>query len=411
MKWSSFGRVVMALTSAVALGLSMTACGGGTIAYIWAVGHQVNGDGSQYNDVVGYQVDDFTGNLTSVPNQPYAANGTNPVDIVVRPGGGRFVYVINQGSGYTSTSNGTGDGIAVFAVGGSGSLTFEQSYETQGFGHLWATFDSTGTYLYVLDQYSPSGDGNGAITTFSSDPTTGRLNLVLQTASTQPGQLAPQYLEVGKSPLRMFSSGNCLFTANTANQTITTYSIASGQLGTVTTGTFPPGTTHMTSINGNGQYVFLTDDLGGGQPGYIYSYTVGSGCALTTFSGGKTANDPSVVNPTNTLISASGKYLYVLNGSSTNTSTVSRGSSITGYNLTTGTLTELAESPFGSGSGPVCAVEDPTSKYLYVANNTDGTITGYQYSDTSGEISGLQRGSTFTTATKGLTCLALSGSV
>ena len=223
MKWSLFGRAAMALTSAVALGLSMTACGGGTIAYLWAVGTS-NTNNPQ---VVGFRVDDFTGNLTSIPNQPFSANGTNPVDIVVRPGG-RFVYVIDQGTGYSATSNGTSDNIASFAVGGTGSLTYELPYETQGFGHLWAQFDSTGSYLFVLDKYSPSGDGNGAITTYLADATTGRLHLVDQQASTQPGQTAPHYVEVGKNPLRMFSTGTCLFTVNSADQSISTYSIASG---------------------------------------------------------------------------------------------------------------------------------------------------------------------------------------
>jgi 6-phosphogluconolactonase (cycloisomerase 2 family) len=416
MKWSWIGRTVMALMSAVALGLSMTACGGGTIAYLWAVGAQnaTNGSGTQSNEIVSYLVDDFTGNLTTTPNQPYSTNGTNAVDILVRPGGGRFVYVINQGTGFSKTSNGTNDGIALFAVGGEGSLTYEQTYETQGFGHIWAAFDSTGGYLYVLDEYSPSGNGNGAITTFASDPVTGRLSLVQQTASTQPGQLSPNYLEVGQNPLRMFSTGTCLFTANTADQSITAYNINQGQLGVVTTGVIKPGTAHMSSISGNGQYVFLTDDQGGGVPGYIYSFTVSSGCGLTAFGGGIKANDPTVANPVNTLFTSSStnQYLYVLNSSSTSTNTTTKGSSITAFNIVNGVLTELGNSPFPSGAGPVCAVVDPTdSKYIYVANHTDGTITGFDYAPTTGQLSSLQRGSTFKTGIVGLNCLAISGSV
>src|SRR5579875_2077031 len=113
MKWSWFGRAAMALTSAVALGLSMTACGGGTIAYLWAAG-------TQYNEVVGYLVDDYTGNLTAIPGEPFSSGGSNPIQVLVRPGGGRFVYVINQGTGFSSTSAGTSDAIQLFAVGGTG---------------------------------------------------------------------------------------------------------------------------------------------------------------------------------------------------------------------------------------------------------------------------------------------------
>ncbi len=384
----------------------MTACGGGTIAYLWAVGTT----STQNGVVVGYQVDDFTGNLTAIPGQPFGAGGTNPVQVVVRPGG-RFVYVINQGTGFSAKAGGNSDAIQLFAVGGSGTLTPEQAYESQGYGHVWAAFDSTGGYLYVLDQFSPAGDGNGAITTFASDPTTGRLSLVQQTASTQPGQSAPTFLEVGKTPLRMLSTGSCLFTLNTVGQTISAYSIANGQLGTVTTGTIPANTVSATSISGNGQYIFVTDSQNRQNSGYISSYTVGSGCSLVPFTGGSTANDPSAVNPVNTFLTTSGKYVYALNSSSTNTTTNTRGSTLTGYVINAGVLQPIPGSPFSSGAGPSCMVEDPTSKYLYTSDGTDGTITGYLYSDTTGEVASLSRGSTFKTSALGLSCLSISGAI
>lgn len=411
MKWSWFGRASMALIAALAMGLGMTACGGPIIGFIWATGTQ-NTQNVQYNQTVGYWINDYTGNLTGMPGQPFSTNGTNPVYLIVRPGG-RFLYVINQGDGYTAKGAGTSDNISLYSIGGGGTLTFQLSYETQGYGHLWAAFDSTGGYLYILDKFSPAGDGNGAITTFASDPTTGRLNLQTQTASTQPGQLAPNYLEVGTNPLRFYSNGSCLFTANSGNQTITTYSIANGQLNTVTTGVFTPGTVNMTSINGNGQYVFLTDNQNNTNSGLIFPYTVSGNCALTPFTGGAKQNSVTAFNPVNTLISNSGKYLYVLNSSSTSTNPTTSGSTLSAYNINTqsGTLIEISGSPFVSGPGPVCAAEDPTGKYIYVANSTDGSITGYLYSDTNGQLANLSRGSTFQSSVKGLSCLALSGTI
>ncbi len=416
MKWSWFGRAALALTSAVSLGLSMTACGGGTIAYLWAVGNTATGNG----EIVGYLVDDFTGNLTAIPGQPFSSHDANPVDLVVRPGG-RFLYVINQGSGFTGSSAGTSEGIDLYAIGGQGSLTFEQHYTTQGYGHVWATFDSTGSFLYVLDKYNPNYQGdttksnfdaNGAITTFSSDATTGRLNLVQQTASTQPGQTSPTFLEVGASPLRMASTGGCLFTINSVGQTVSTYSIANGQLGTVTTGLYPVGSTSMTSIAGNGTYMFITDNNGGSGSGRLYSYTIGSSCALTPFTASAvTTESAGATNPTNAFLSTSSKYVYVLNANNNNTSTTTQGSTISGYTITSGQLQEIAGSPFPVGAGPACIVEDPTSKYFYVANGNDGTLTGYIYSDPNGELAPLSRGSSFQTAAKQLSCLALSGSV
>ncbi len=416
MKWSWFGRAALALTSAVSLGLSMTACGGGTVAYLWAVGNNAQND----SVIVGYKVDDFTGNLTGIPGQPFAAYDANPVTVLVRPGG-RFLYVINQGVNSSGTSAGTSEGVDLFSIGGEGSLTFQQHYTTQGFGHIWATFDSTGGFLYVLDKYNPKYqpdpskpgyDANGAITTFSSDATTGRLNLQLQTASTQPGQISPSYLEVGQTPLRMASTGACLFTINSVGQTVSTYSIANGQLGTVTTGLYNVGSTSMTSIAGNGQYMFITDNVGGSGPGKIFNFTIGGNCALVPFtSGAVTTQAAGTTNPTNVFLSTSSKYVYVLNANNTNTATTTQGSTISAYNIVSNQLQIISGSPYPTGSGPQCMVEDPTSKYLYSANGNDGTITGYIYSDPTGQIAPLSRGSSFQSAGNRLSCLALSGSV
>ncbi len=85
------GRWSMALFASLALGLGMTACGGGTIGYMWVLGQE-------YNQVAGFKVDQYSGNLTEVPGSPFSSNGSVPVSIVIKSGG-RFVYVINQGVG------------------------------------------------------------------------------------------------------------------------------------------------------------------------------------------------------------------------------------------------------------------------------------------------------------------------
>ena len=98
MKLSLVGRLSMALFASLALGLGMTACGGGTIGYMWVLGQE-------YNQIAGFKVDQYSGNLTEVPGSPFSSNGSVPVSIVVKSGG-RFVYVINQG---TCPANGSAD--------------------------------------------------------------------------------------------------------------------------------------------------------------------------------------------------------------------------------------------------------------------------------------------------------------
>lgn len=400
MKLSLFGRLAMALFASLALGLGMTACGGGTIGYMWVLGQQ-------YNQIVGFKIDDYTGNLTTINGSPFGSNGAVPVSLVVKPGG-RYIYVINQGTGGTSTKQGTGQSIALYSVGGDGTLTFQQNYFTQGFVSQWAQFDSTGGYLYVLDKYSPSGDGNGAITVFNADATTGRLTLVTN-SQTQIGGINTTYFEVGVSPFMMKSLSGCLFTVNGADQSISPFAFGSGgQLTYTTTQHFPTTAGKITSINGAGSFIFLTDSANN----MLDGYSVGASCALTTLNGGNTSLGTGTSNPTYTLIDSTNKYLYVLNQSTTSTQVTTPYSSISAFtiNSTNQELQPISGSPYTVGSGPVCIAEDPTNQYMYISNHNDGTVTGKVLDPTTGILSSLSRGSTFT-ATGQASCLAISGAV
>src|ERR1700740_247975 len=97
MKLSWFGRLALALFASLALGLGMSACGGGTIAYLWVLGQQDN-------QIASFKVDGCSGTLTQTPHHPVGSQGSNPVTMPVKAGG-RFVYVLNQGSADTPTSD------------------------------------------------------------------------------------------------------------------------------------------------------------------------------------------------------------------------------------------------------------------------------------------------------------------
>jgi 6-phosphogluconolactonase (cycloisomerase 2 family) len=423
MKLSLVGRWSMALFASLALGLGMTACGGGTIGYMWVLGQQ-------YNQIVGFKVDDFSGNLTEVPGAPFSSNGSVPVSLVVKTGG-RYVYVINQGVGGSATGPGTGQTIALYSVGGDGSLSYQQSYHSQGYISQWAQMDSSGTFLYVLDKYSPgvnamSGlydaantDGNGAITVFAADVNTGRLSLVTN-AQTQVNGVNTPFWEVGPAPIMSKSQGGCLFTVNSGQtnnvQTVTPYTIgSSGQLVNVTTGniiiTPTTGTaTNITSINGGGSFIFLTDAANN----IIYGYSEGGTCGLNALNGGTTANIAGTANPVYSMLTTTGSltYLYVLNGSPNNTLPTTPNSNISAFSINSSNqeLQPITGAPYTVGSGPVCMVEDPTNQYVYISNHNDGTVTGKTFNSTTGELAQLSKGSTF--AASGLAgCLAISGAI
>jgi 6-phosphogluconolactonase (cycloisomerase 2 family) len=397
----------------------MTACGGGTIGYMWVLG-------DQFNQITGYKIDDFTGNLTQVVGSPFVSNGVNPVSIVVKPGG-RYVYVINQGTGGTrptATASGkeTSGGIAVYSVGGDGILTFQQSYPTQGNVPTWAQFDGTGSVLYVLDKFSPdpkqfgAPNDTGSITAFSVDATTGRLTLLTNSQVLDSFGNPTTFFNVGLNPTMMKTAGGCLFTLDAGDNSVFPYSQGTGgQLNLTTPGTIPILSTSLTSINGNGGSIFITaGSPTASSPNLILPFTVGANCNLTTLAGGAVTNLTGTSDPVYSLVDNSGKYLYVLNGSTTVTTggTTTAFSSISAFNIlsSTGQLAGIAGAPYKVGSNPVCIVEDPSSQYLYVSNRNDGTVTGLVIDSTTGELSDLSRGSTFVASGLG-SCLADSGAV
>lgn len=411
MTFSKIGRILTALLATAMLGLGMTACGGGTIGYLYV-------PGSYYNQISGYKIDDYTGNLTAIEKSPFSAGGTNPVSIVIKTGG-RYVYVVNSGTAPVGTPGSTGyvapsgSGISVFAVGGDGILTYQQTYYTQGTYPIWATFDTTNNYLYVLDKYAPDYATNpsGDITAFTVAADTGRLTL-LQNTTVLQNNLPTNFFRVGLNPIMSkVGSGSCLFTLS-ANSVFADVIGSGGQLTVATTGPYTvAGSSSLSSINTTG-YIYLTDK-GGNQ---IFSLTSGgSACSLAPISGSQQTNVPGTANPVNSLTSTNGKFLYVLNQTSTGSTVTTAQSTISAFTIETGTgklatLADTGNNPYAVGSGPVCAVQDPTGQYIFVANNTDSTVTGKLLNQNYGYLSNLTRGSVFN-ATQNPTCAAVSGNI
>jgi 6-phosphogluconolactonase (cycloisomerase 2 family) len=402
MTLSRIGRISKAFVVSMAVVLGMSACGGYTVGFMWVLG-------TQYNKVSGFKIDDYTGNLTDMVNSPYSSAGTDPVSIAVRVGG-NFVFVVNKGT-FNSKGQSNGDGnVAVFAVGEDGILTFQQSYQTAGNTPVWASGDGTGQYLYVLDSQAPdyATTGNGDITVFQVDPTTGRLQLVPNQLIKNPAGQQLNYFEVGPVPTMLRVGGNCVYTLDSADQTIYPYGIGSGgQLVVEVNSTVKTGGTNITSMNVAGSNIYLTD----AGTNMILPYTAGAGCSLSAQVGGAVSNLPLTSDPVYSMTDSKNKFLYVLNHGTTNSNNPN--SSISAYVIeSTGALVPISdpENPYSVGNGPVCMIEDPSNQYVYTSNYNDGSVTGKYINQNTGQLSDLARGSAFPAS--GLeTCLAVSGNV
>jgi 6-phosphogluconolactonase (cycloisomerase 2 family) len=417
MKLSRIGRVTLALVVSVALGLGMTACGGGTVAFMWVLG-------AQYNQIAGFKVDNFTGNLTQVVGSPFSSNGTNPVSLAIKPGG-RFVYVLNKGD----ASKGVAGNIALYSVGGDGILTFQQTYTSRGSVPVWAQVSGDGNYLYVLDTLYPNAaeypnpNNLGDITVFALDPNTGRMQLVPNQQFKDSNQTQLTFFPVGNAPNMMTVTTSCVFTLNTGDNTIVPYSVGTnGQLVTTANSTIATQAIKPTSITSHGSNVYVTD--AGAQPdspgGRIIAYTVGTGspCSLNVLTGGPVNNLPLTANPVYSMVDTAGKTLYVLNNPSLDPNNPT--SSISAFTIdptqqklfpvSSGNNTIAPGNPYSTGAGPVCMVEDPTKQWIYVSGNIDNTITGKRLDGISGELRALPRNSSFPTVGQP-TCIALSPNV
>ena len=413
MKLSKIGRVTLALVASVAIGLGMTACGGGTVGYLWVLG-------TQYNQIAAFKIDNFTGNLTQSPRSPFGSGGANPQAIVVKPGG-RFVYVVNAGTGNGATGDAN---ISEFLVGGDGTLSFQQAFSSQGGTPVWAAMDTTGNFLYVVDRLNPTNfpvdaqgnrppgaTGLGDITVFAIAGDTGRLSLVTNAQSKDPNNpnVNLNYFPVGANPTMSKIGSNCLYTLDAGDNTVFPYAVNSttGQLTQTTNSVVATSATKATSINIGGSYVYVTD----AGTNTIIPYTTGTSCALNSIARGPQSNIANTANPVWVLSESKGKSLYVLNQFGTNTNF--RNSTISAFTVNSdGTLQAIpgTDNPFATGAGPVCAAEDPTNQYLYTSNGTDGTVTGFRIDGTTGKLNPLPRGSTFK-ATGLATCLVISGNV
>jgi 6-phosphogluconolactonase (cycloisomerase 2 family) len=132
-----------------------------------------------------------------------------------------------------------------------------------------------------------------------------------------------------------------------------TYSILSG--------TWQPSDVR---ISADGTLIFAALGTGGD---VVFTFNTTSGLA-TSSQGLETGN--AATGDYGLAISASTTYLYIArSGTNGGVAVFSIGSG--------GSLTPVTGTPFAAGSGTVSVVLDSTGTYLYAANRTDGTISGY----------------------------------
>ena len=355
-------RSVITGGAAFALALGLTSCSRDyTVGYVYSIS-------AAAATVSAYAIDYQTGILNQIAGSPFAAIVSDPIKVVAHPNN-QAIYVIGGANGAD------GNSVEEFLVGTDGKLYATHTYNLTGTYATSAAIDTTGTFLYVTFNlqmgYTPASPGPGGVSIFpiNSDNSLG----------------TPTTLNVGNNPIGIAVSAPVCVPAP----------LVSGNP-TCTTGTGSASGEYNT-------YAYVVDqETASGKPtvlGFAQNMQTG---ALTPLPGNGTGVWPGIaagVVPSAIAVDGTASFVYV---------TDQEANEIYGYNIarsTTGILTAMPSSPFGTGALPVDIIVDPRAEYVYTANSNAGTVGAYAINRASGSLSGVA-GSNFT-AQSGTSCVTL----
>jgi len=419
MKFRKFGKIVLTAALSSAIVFSLSSCVRSfTVGYLYVTG-TVTATPSGNGIITGFKIDNNTGKLSNLHGLPISSGGANPVRAVLLTGG-NFVYVLNRGANKEGNLNCTAtdpclnSNITEFVVGGNGILTYQQTFTTQGLNPFRLIADTSGKFLLALDHDAPSSTYCGAVvigatscgdvTVFAIDSTTGRLSLVVNAEETANFGTQVPYFPVPANPIDFTMASGYVMTLSGAagsSQTVYpyTYNSSNGQMATsqsapqVITNGSGGLLSQGTALVFAGSRIYILDNepitvTANGStttsPAQILPFTI-SGGALSAAVGGVVPDDPTEANPIYLIIESKGKFLYVANQTGASTST---GAGIAGYSISpqNNELSQDPGSPWGTGAGPQCLLEDPSNQYIYTANSTDSTVTGRLLDPNSGAL-------------------------
>jgi hypothetical protein len=413
MKFRKFGKALLMTALSAGVIFGVTSCVQSySVGFLYVTGTQTAST-SGAGVISGFKIDHNTGNLVGLPGLPVSSGGANPGRFVLLSGG-RFIYVLNQGSTTdggpcSATDVCSNANIVQFAIGGNGVLTPQQTFYTQGHNPFRIIADASGAHIFVLDHDAPDAAGcalvfgNGAtgcgdITVFQVDPSTGRLSYVLNSQVTAASGSPLTYFPVPANPIDFTFSSNTVLTLSgtvAAGDSVFPYAYngASGQLSVNQNSSQPLGMHNATAIVVASSVVYVLDNgvNTNGTHGQIFAYSAGSNGALQAQSNGYYADDPTLSNPNYVIAASGGKWLYVLNhGDNSNTTNTQSG--IAAFTITQPyQLSPIANQgqAAGTGAGPECILEDPSNQFIYTANFNDSTVTGLSIDENQGNLRGL----------------------
>ncbi len=272
------------------------------------------------------------------------------------------------GTSFAYVANATTATVSGYALASGALVAVASSPYTIGISPNSVVVTPANTFLYVGGLgaiYGYSIGSAGALTALSS-------GAALATASAVSMDVSPD----GKWLLVLDSSGVAVdeYQIDTSTGLLTP---ATGSTVSVTgSGATAP---RMLKFAPSGAYVFAAMGTGGDAV-FTFNTTTGALAQAQSLAGSADSSDNALT------VDSNSAYLYVARSGT--------GGGVASYSIGSGgALSMVTGSPFTAGGGPYSVVLDLTGAYLYAANRTDGTVSGYNVS--SGVLTALS-GSPYT---------------
>jgi 6-phosphogluconolactonase len=287
-----------------------------------------------------------------------------------------FAYVL---TGYAVSMYTVDSCTGAFTASSPASVSTGYSYPQEDAEEMVA--DPLGRFAYVANLVS-NASGPSTISMYTIDSSTGVLNPT--TPATVPTGWFPQ--EIAIDPL-----GRFVYTANSDDSTVSMFTINQS------TGVLTPTTPASVSTLIPGEFLsqpnFLTVDPTGK---FLYVTALDSVDASVSMfmidqtTGVLTPTSPATVltfgSPWQVVVTPSGKFAYVVNNDSGG-----------GYDTTedvfqytvdpsTGVLTPNTPASIAAGDEPTGIAVDPTSKFAYVVNRNDNTVSMFTIDPDTGNL-------------------------
>ena len=402
MKFKTITRSAMATGLSLALGLGAVACSRDyTAAYVYSVSN-VNGQ------VNAYGVDYQTGEISQISGSPFVTNLTNPTTVVAAPNG-KTLYVIggsqnanvevfsigSDGKLYgTATPNITGTYPVAAAIDTTGAFLYVLYTYQSGFGPV--SQGPGGVTIFPINSDGTLGTasnvnvGNNPVAIAVSAPTCTTTPVISSNAACASGGTPNVFVYVVDAETKAAAPTVIGFAQNTSTGALTpiaqtTCAPSPGTCTGISAGVSPSAI----AIDPTSKYLYITDKL----QNEIFGYQISS---LNTGNLIPLVSSPFATGgyPLSITIEPRGKYVYVANYNSQSVSSYS-------LNLSNGSLGGSASSgSFTSATGPTCVTVEPAlGIYLYTSNYLDGSISAGQLSPNTGQLSGVAN-SPFPTGTQ-----------